>query len=347
MPARRGVLWVNAAGNEAERHTWAPARDVDGDGYLEFDAQGDERIDFSEDSAGREVMLALLWDSWPLSTNLDLVLEVVDDADQVLATSAYDYEGYPYAFRYVDYTTNNIRPVAARVRLKRGSLEGRTIHLFRIGSGTHIEDHQRRDRSLLAPADSPNVLAVGAVYYATEELDSYSSRGAFEAEPVKPELCAPVRVTTATYGNMGFSGTSAAAPHVAGAAALLASAGLRGGIVDVTLRREEILSLLQKSAKPAPNITPLAWGLLRLPIAGDVAAPTAPTVLGNPARGEVRWRAPCNEADVFDPAGRIVGRATDGAWDGHGADGRVLPAGVYWLRCSGGGATRLIWLGRR
>jgi subtilisin family serine protease len=346
--ARRGVLWVNAAGNEAERHTWAPAADVDDDGYLEFDSQGDERIDFSASSVGGELMLALLWDSWPLSTNLDLVLEVVDDTDQVLATSAYDYEGYPYAFRYVDYLPGDVRPVAAKVRLRRGSLEGRTIHLFRIGSGTHIDDHQRRDRSLLSPADSPNVLAVGAVYYATEELDSYSSRGAFEAVPAKPELCAPVRVTTATYGTMGFSGTSAAAPHVAGAAALLASAGLRGGIVDVTLRREEILSLLQKSAKPAPNITPLAWGILRLPVAGSVSAPVAPILFGNPAHGQVRWLAPCDEVDVCDPAGRIVGRAADGAWDGLGADGRVLPAGVYWLRCpGGGGATRLTWLGRR
>jgi subtilisin family serine protease len=345
--AARGVLWVNAAGNEAQRHTWAPAMDADGDGYLEFDTQGDERLDFASVGPQNDLELALMWDSWPLSTNLDLALEVVDAADNLLATSETDYAGYPYAFRYVDYIAADARPVAARVRLKRGSIAGRTIHMFRIGSGNVLEEHMRADRSLLAPADSRSVLAVGAVHYATEQLDSYSSRGAFEGEPVKPELCAPVGITTATYGHEGFRGTSAAAPHVAGAAALLASAGLRGGLVDLTLHRDEVLSLLRDAAKPAPGIAPLAWGLLRLPIEGIAGAARGPILFGNPAHGTVHWSGPCEEVTILDSAGRVVGSAARGSWNGVDGHGRALPAGVYWLRCPEGGAARLIWLGRR
>jgi subtilisin family serine protease len=38
---------------------------------------------------------------------------------------------------------------------------------------------------------------------------------------IKPDLCAPSGVSCHTYGNLGFYGTSAAAPHVAGAFALI------------------------------------------------------------------------------------------------------------------------------
>lgn len=341
---RRGVLWVNAAGNEAERHTWARAVDGDADGFLEFDGTGDERLDFTL-ANGEDLSLALLWDSWPTSTNLDLALEVVDGSDHVLATSDLDYAGYPYAFRYVEIVADEATAVAARVRLKRGAITDRTIHVFRIGSGTRMQDHNRPDRSLLAPADSPNVLTVGAVDYSTEQLDSYSSRGAYDVEPAKPEICGPVGVSTVTYQRFGFRGTSAAAPHVAGAAALLTSAGLRGGIADMNLSQEEVRALLHDSAKPAPSIEPLEWGILRLPALAANGPLAGPMLLGNPARGLARWALGCGEVSVIDAGGRTVARTTADRWDGRDGSGRNLPAGIYWLRCRTGGVTRLVWLG--
>jgi subtilisin family serine protease len=342
--ARRGMLWVNAAGNEAERHTWARAADADSDGLLEFDGEGDERLDFTL-APGEELALALLWDSWPTSTNLDMALEVVDGSDNVVATSDLEYAGYPYAFRYVDIAVGGPTALAARVRLKRGVLTDRTVHVFRIGSGTRMQDHSRPDRSLLAPADSPNVLTVGAVDYSTELLDSYSSRGDYDEGPQKPEICGPVGVSTATYGRFGFRGTSAAAPHVAGTAALLTSAGLRGGIADLNLSRDEVRSLLRDHAKPAPSITPLAWGILRLPTTTSGVTLAGPILLGNPARGTARWAPGCGEVNVIDATGRTVAQVMADRWDGHDGSGRMLPAGIYWLRCRTGGVSRLIWLG--
>src|SRR5207237_506081 len=88
--------------------------------------------------------------------------------------------------------------------------------------------YQTSTGSLVEPASSPNVLSVGAVCWSTGALEPYSSQGSTVDGRMKPELVGPDSVTSDVYGTFtgcgtsGFSGTSAAAPHVAGAAALLA-----------------------------------------------------------------------------------------------------------------------------
>jgi len=65
-----------------------------------------------------------------------------------------------------------------------------------------------------------------AVCWLGDVFESYSSRGPTIDGRPKPDLVAPADVSSATYGSFktcggsGFAGTSAAAPHVAGAAAL-------------------------------------------------------------------------------------------------------------------------------
>lgn len=78
--------------------------------------------------------------------------------------------------------------------------------------------------SLVPPADSPYALTVGATNWATDLVEDFSSQGPTADGRLKPDLVAPDGVCTATYGDCaaaGFLGTSAAAPHVAGAAALV------------------------------------------------------------------------------------------------------------------------------
>ena len=74
-------------------------------------------------------------------------------------------------------------------------------------------------------------MSVGAVHYDYYDLGwiaDYSSRGPTTDGRFKPELVAPSGVSTVSYGESedfyGYTGTSAAAPHVAGAAALIKSA---------------------------------------------------------------------------------------------------------------------------
>jgi MYXO-CTERM domain-containing protein len=61
---------------------------------------------------------------------------------------------------------------------------------------------------------------VGAYTIDDQTIASYSSRGPTEDGRTKPDVVGPTDVTTTTLGDEAFSGSSAAAPHVAGLAAL-------------------------------------------------------------------------------------------------------------------------------
>jgi hypothetical protein len=78
--------------------------------------------------------------------------------------------------------------------------------------------------SLTPPADSAHAFTAGAINWSSGVLEAFSSRGPTADGRRKPDLSAPDGVCTTTYGDCGasgFLGTSAAAPHVTGAAALV------------------------------------------------------------------------------------------------------------------------------
>jgi len=82
-----------------------------------------------------------------------------------------------------------------------------------------------RAGSIDTPADAVGALAVGAIDVNTDVLEAYSSSGPTDDGRAKPEICGPDFTFThqsllnpVTQGT--FPGTSASAPHVAGAAAL-------------------------------------------------------------------------------------------------------------------------------
>jgi hypothetical protein len=93
--------------------------------------------------------------------------------------------------------------------------------------GGHL-DYWTPARSLAFPADAPAVLAVAAVdAQSPYSLQFYSSRGptfapggTCQGGAIKPDLAGYANVSTASYGTRVFDGTSAATPHVAGAAAV-------------------------------------------------------------------------------------------------------------------------------
>lgn len=100
-------------------------------------------------------------------------------------------------------------------------------HFFHIQiDNNEINDPLKvRAGSMGSPADATGALAVGAINQSTDVLEAFSSSGPTDDGRLKPEICGADNTlshqTTGSPSLNPFFGTSAAAPHVAGAATLL------------------------------------------------------------------------------------------------------------------------------
>jgi subtilisin family serine protease len=223
-----GILWVNSAGNRGQQHWSGLFTDADADGWHEF-APGDEgnTVTFARYEGG---CIRLKWDDWPTSdTDYDLHLvrtdlSALDGRGALVASSRNAQTGSQPPTEQLCYSNPGSR-VSYAIEVVRVSGTGSPrLDLF-ISPGPDFE-HQVAEGSVTEPASSPAAMAVGAVCWLGDTFESYSSRGPTIDGRLKPDLVAPANVSSATYGGFkacagsGFAGTSAAAPHVAGAAAL-------------------------------------------------------------------------------------------------------------------------------
>lgn len=202
---------------------------------------------------------------------------------------------------------------------------------------------------VLAPASDPGALAVGAVTAA--DMVWWRSRGGPGFHPVqKPDLVAPGVAVPSTWPGGGLAsmdGTSMAAPHVAGAAALLRSANPTLGVEDVAA----FLRAGARDLEPAGPDPAAGWGRLDLH-ASTAAALTAGRLAGHVTDAGGR---PIGGAQIRaeDPArirqGPSDDRASPGAWtwststDPGGGYAMALPEGDWDLAVSAfGHAPRIL-----
>ena len=82
---KRGVLWVNSAGNSAEEHYAGVFTDADGDGWHEF-APGQETMTIYPYSKAKGATVVLNWDDWQNRTE-DYDLYLLDDNKNVVDSS--------------------------------------------------------------------------------------------------------------------------------------------------------------------------------------------------------------------------------------------------------------------
>jgi len=237
-----GILWVNAAGNEASDGHWQGAFvDSDGDSYLDF-GSGTDYVDTDAIDEGNMIYAAsgdmiyvyMTWDDWDyapgVGSDQDYDLYLYSSFGGIVATSTYYQSGTQNPAEYLVYdvaTSGNYEIVIKNYDAPATP----NIEFFaftKSGAALNLQYHHP-ESSIITPANSAKVLTAGAIYrvnWTTGPQESFSSQGPsnaskYAASITKPDICGPDGVSNYTYGS--FLGTSAASPHVAGAAALLLS----------------------------------------------------------------------------------------------------------------------------
>ena len=225
-----GIIWISAAGNNANMHWEASFRDPDLDDWCNFEDPGDPVYEFFEFSvvAGSIYSILLNWDDWGTwdgsnysgSEGNDYDLYLYDSGGFVIASSTNDQTAGALSTEAIEYTATSTGLRYIRI-YKWLTTRDCNLELFFINVASLDPQYAKPSGSLAIPADSPYAVAVGATYWSDDSSESYSSQGPTSDGRIKPDFCAPVGVLSSTYGPAGFFGTSAATPHVAGAFALL------------------------------------------------------------------------------------------------------------------------------
>lgn len=218
-----GIFWANASGNAAQTHWSGQFNDADSDMWHEF-APGDSGNDVQWAADGSSIDLYLTWNRWPMTDqDYDFWLVRSGAPDEIVAWSRGEQSGTQPPSEQIHYTVPAGRSGIYYVMIEQWYATSAAT--FQLYSYPRTLQYQVVAGSLGGqPTDSPYAMTVGAVAARSTTIESYSSRGPTTDGRTKPDIVAPDRVSTATYGPYGFSGTSAAAPHTAGAAALLKAA---------------------------------------------------------------------------------------------------------------------------
>ena len=214
-----GILWVNAAGNHAQSHWMGPFSDRNFNNWLEF-APGREELLIKVDFPS-SIQLYLTWDDWP-RTAQDFDLFLYDAQGRLVASSQNYQTGFEEPTEQIEYVAWAPGVYRARVLARRVFRTNIRLKIFNL-SQQPIEPNVPAG-SILTPADARGAFAVGAISVRSWKdgpQEPFSSQGPTSDGRIKPDIAGPNGVSsfTLTY----FSGTSASAPHVAGAAALLLS----------------------------------------------------------------------------------------------------------------------------
>jgi uncharacterized repeat protein (TIGR01451 family) len=230
-----GMVWFNSAGNNAAsapylgsywRGAWS---DPDNDQMLNF-ASGDERMGFY-----CRYMNGLRWSDFGAASPTDYDVCVYDNvSDPIPISCSTDWQ--PPAL-----------PLEVNLFCNSGGtgVDYLEIRLYNPGSGTAGDvlefmtnggglEYWQNAYSASGPASdtaSPGALSLGAVDPPLgTAIATYSSRGPTNdalyggTARIKPDVSAAAGMDSYTYGT--FSGTSAASPAAAGAAALIIGAGV-------------------------------------------------------------------------------------------------------------------------
>ncbi len=274
-----GAIWINSAGNSATQ-TWSGAfSDPDGNGFHNFNG-GLECNELEVEDLHSIITAQLRWnDSWGGATR-DVDLQLY----RVLPSGAYEGVLSSLLVGGEDFQSGSAGHVPLEILDWQLAPAGTYCLAVRSISGAapdwiqlqifseQVLLHHTSRGSIGSPAESDNdgLLAVGAArVWDTSTIEEFSSRGPTPDGRVKPDIVGADGVYSSAYGQ-GFFGTSQAAPHVAGLAALV-----QQRFPDYTPR--QVANYLKTNAEPRGTVPNNTWGhgFARL-LPSDVVAPTPP-----------------------------------------------------------------------
>ena len=316
-----GIVWANAAGNDA-LSTWFGTYsivNVDGTKYVAFN--GSDVFNDIAVEVGDVITVQLRWeDSWS-GANRDFDLLIRDFATSTTVDYSFDPQQgrvgeVPFEL-LLSYRVPRDGRYAVAVRHEGGSTPG-WIQLTVWGVGS-IE-HYTGTGSIGNPAESsnPGMLAVGAAHWNNvRTIEYYSSRGPTPDRRVKPDI---VGATCGSTALRNFCGTSQAAPHVAGMAALVRQRFPAYTAVQVANYLKEHA---EQRESPDPNNT---WGhgFAKLPPVSE-CSDAVPSAASNPGL-VTDCEALLAARDTLAGSGTLnwSGSTAIGSWDGVTLSGSPL-----------------------
>lgn len=272
-----GPLFVTAAGNQAFGH-WEGNQNSSnstllGGDYQDWDTGGGAgQIDYFNDIVGwpssgacRQVDAYLSWNDWitpPAGADFNLkIMRFANGVWTTVASSSNDQAGgYPWP---TEFATSACVAAGGKVAIVVEDVANTLNNYLEVYSNWPLQ-YSVTGSSLVTPADAPSAVTVGAYNWLNRaSLEPVSSQGPVNngggapptgSEPNKPNITGPDCTTTSFVSGSagtGFCGTSAAAAHVAGAAALLKQASPNDNAAAI---RTKILANVQP-ASPASQ-----WG---------------------------------------------------------------------------------------
>jgi hypothetical protein len=233
-------VWFNSAGNEADGNNWngtwgSPQQDL-----LEFE-NGDTEMDVNMD-ADETLSLTVQWDDEFGSSSNDYDVYLYDSTDDSLVDSSENPQtGTENPVESIRYNGTG----DYYFEVEKDDAYGLNEFDIFESSGVTLE-HSTSARSLSIPATGEDVTTVGAAYYASKNLEAFSSQGPTIDGRLKPDLVGPDGVSTGVPNINPYYGTSAATPQTAGAAALLFD-------LDPAVSPEGVEERLTQSAVAVPN----------------------------------------------------------------------------------------------
>ena len=242
----RGSLVVNAAGNARIEHWGGLYTPSSGNADIHTWSGTNSQVNYIGNGSGNAYCIPngfsltaeLFWDDWTnVNHDYDLYLVEYTGSGWTVRTSSTDWQNGGSGQspqEYIAWTASTNYPSVCSptsgvygfyVR-RYSAATNRNLQFF----GPYDMNFRVTSRSLGFPADSPAVVAVGALdvnnpatqeYYSGEGPQLAPGGGLGTPTDAKLDVMSFAQVSTVSYGIGGFAGTSAATPHAAGVAAVL------------------------------------------------------------------------------------------------------------------------------